>query len=105
MGGIERGDAPAVLYGDVPAALNRDASRACFMGRACAPLERTPLLKFLKFPNFPNLPNFPNFPNLPNSLPTHLHTLICCQSGADVTLTRKSHRWVVLDVRSIGGVD
>ena len=30
---------------------------------------------------------------------------ICCQSGADVALTRKSHRWVVLDVRPIGGVD
>ena len=40
---IERGDAPAVLSGDVPTALNGDASIACFMGRACAPLERTPL--------------------------------------------------------------
>ena len=63
---------------------------------ACAPLERTPLL---------NLPNFPKLPKLPNSRPTHLHALICCQSGADVALTRKSHRWVVLDVRPIGGVD
>ena len=42
---IERGYAPAVLYGDVPAALNGYASRACFMGSACAPLERTPLLR------------------------------------------------------------
>ena len=45
VGGIERGDAPAVLYRDVPTALNGDASEACFMGSACAPLERTPLLK------------------------------------------------------------
>ena len=30
---------------------------------------------------------------------------IYCQSGTDVALTRKSHRWVVLDVRPIGGVD
>ena len=30
---------------------------------------------------------------------------ICCQSGAVVALTRKSHRWIVLDVHSIGGVD
>ena len=32
-----------MLYGDVPTALNGDASGACFMGSACAPLERTPL--------------------------------------------------------------
>ena len=31
--------------------------------------------------------------------------VISCQSGADVALTRKSHRWVVLYVRPIGGVD
>ena len=31
--------------------------------------------------------------------------VISCQSGTDVALTRKSHRWVVLDVRPIGGVD
>ena len=34
-----------MLYGDVPAALNGDASIACFMGRACAPLEGTLLLR------------------------------------------------------------
>ena len=43
-------------------------------------------LRFLNIPNFLNLTNFPNLPKFPNSPPTHLHTPICCQSGADKTL-------------------
>ena len=54
------------------------------------------------------------FPEIPENSPkkakpfndTHLpkhHNPISCQKGLDATLGKESHRWVVLDVRPIGG--
>ena len=72
------------------------------LGRACAPSERTLLLNLTNFLNLINLANllkFPNllkFLNLPKSPPTHLHTLICCQSGADVVHHKRNPLGIVL---------
>ena len=63
---------------------------------ACAPLERTPLLNLLKFLNFPNLLNSP---------PTHLHTLICCQSDANLPPIKRKSGWDILSVFPIRSLD
>ena len=51
------------------------------------------------------LPNFTIFSLCFAPAPiTKHHDLICCQKGAECYTRQKCHRWVVLDVRPIGGI-
>ena len=55
------------------------------------------------FPILPILPIFPIVPIIPR-IPPQLARNISCQKGAECYTRQKCHRWVVLDVRPIGGI-